>query len=131
MDLDDPDSNPSLKPKHNKRQRKTAVKEVEGIVVGRDKKIIPPEEVYKLAQIGCKNHEIAAWFEIDDSTLNYQFKQELIKGRESLKQSLRRAMLANAMKGNAAIQIFLAKNLLGMSDNPLDSEENKPLPWSE
>ena len=33
---------------------------------------------------------------------------------------------------NAAVQIFLAKNLLGMSDNGLiDSDDNAPLPWVE
>jgi len=25
----------------------------------------------------------------------------------------------------------LAKNMLGMSDNPNDSEDKKPLPWSD
>ena len=119
-------------PATKRQTRKTATKIVEGVVVGRDKKIIPPEEVYKLAQIGCKDREIADWFGIDGNTLRYNFSVELLKGRESLKQSLRRAMLNNAIvHNNAALQIFLAKNILGMSDSPIDSEANAPLPWSD
>jgi hypothetical protein len=125
--METPNPNPTSK----RKTRKTATIEVEGVVVGRDKKVIPPEEVFKLAQIGCKDTEICDWFGIDGNTLRYNFSVELIKGREALKQSLRRAMLANAFKGNAAVQIFLAKNFLGMSDNPLDTEANTPLPWSD
>jgi hypothetical protein len=32
---------------------------------------------------------------------------------------------------NAAVQIFLAKNILGMSDNGQESDDKKPLPWSD
>lgn len=124
----DDNTNPTSK----RKTRKTATKEVEGVVVGRDKTIIPPNEVYKLAALGCKDTEIADWFGIDGNTLRYNFSVELIKGRESLKQSLRRAMLHNAIaNNNAALQIFLAKNFLGMSDNPIDSEANAPLPWDD
>jgi hypothetical protein len=82
--------------------------------------------------LGCKDVEICDWFGIDGNTLRYNFSVELIKGRESLKQSLRRAMLHNAISNNnAALQIFLAKNFLGMSDNPHDSEATAPLPWTD
>lgn len=119
---------------HKKNKRKTprtGTKEVEGRVVGRDKKIIPPEEVYKLAQIGCKDIEIAAWFGIDENTLTYNFSVELIKGRENLKQSLRRAQLSLALSGNAVMLIWLGKNILGQSENPVNSEALQPLPWSD
>lgn len=119
-------------PASKRKTRKTAIKEVEGVVVGRDKTVIPPNEVQKLAALGCKDTEIADWFGIDGNTLRYNFSVELIKGRESLKQSLRRAMLHNAIVNNsAALQIFLAKNFLGMSDNPIDTEANTPLPWDD
>ena len=119
-------------PTSKRKERKTATKEVEGVVVGRDKTIIPPNEVQRLAALGCKDIEIADWFGIDGNTLRYNFSVELVKGRESLKQSLRRAMLHNAISNNnAALQIFLAKNFLGMSDNPIDSEANSPLPWDD
>jgi hypothetical protein len=115
-----------------RKTRKTATIEVEGVVVGRDKKVIPPNDVFKLAAIGCKDVEICDWFGIDGNTLRYNFSVELVKGRESLKQSLRRAMLNNAIaNNNAALQIFLAKNFLGMSDTPVNTEANAPLPWAE
>lgn len=126
--MDEPTEIPASK----RKTRKTAIKEVEGVVVGRDKTIIPPNEVQRLAALGCKDTEIADWFGIDGNTLRYNFSVELIKGRESLKQSLRRAMLHNAIVNNsAALQIFLAKNFLGMSDSPVDTEANTPLPWDD
>lgn len=103
-----------------------------GIPVGRDKKVIDPEEVEKLAALGCRDTEISNWFGIAETTLRYNFSANLTKGREELKITLRRAMLNNACKNmNAAVQIFLAKNILGMSDSPTDSDSNKPLPWSD
>ena len=110
---------------------KIATKLVEGLVVGRDKKVIPPAEVYKLAQIGCKDREIADWFDIDDNTLRYHFQRELTKGREALKHSLRRAQVSLALGGNAVMLIWLGKNILGQSDNPMDSDNNQPLPWND
>lgn len=118
-------------PTSGRKNRKLGTKEVEGVIVGRDKKVIPPQEVYKLAQIGCKNQEIADWFGLDENTLTYNFSVELLKGRESLKQSLRRAQLSLALSGNAVMLIWLGKNILGQSDSPLDSEANAPLPWDD
>ena len=41
-------------------------------------------------------------------------------------------MLQNAcVNMQAAIQIFLAKNLLGMTGNGQSGEDNKPLPWTD
>lgn len=102
-----------------------------GIPVGRDKKVIDPDEVEKLAAIGCKDSEIADWFGIKQDTLRYNFADQLTKGRESLKQSLRRAQLSLALSGNAVMLIWLGKNILGQTDNPQDSDSNSPLPWNE
>jgi hypothetical protein len=114
-----------------RKEPKTGEKTVEGRVVGRDKKVIPPEEVFKLAVIGCKDTEIADWFGIDNNTLRYNFSVELLKGRESMKISLRRAMWNNALgNNNTVMQIFLSKNFLGFSDNGFVSSE-EPLPWTD
>lgn len=103
-----------------------------GIPVGRDKKVIDPDEVEKLAALGCRDTEISNWFGIPETTLRYNFSANLTKGREELKITLRRSMLNNACKNmNAAVQIFLAKNILGMSDNGQESDDKKPLPWSD
>lgn len=102
-----------------------------GIVVGRDKKVIDPEEVEKLAGIGCKDSEIAEWFGIKHDTLKYNFANQLAKGREGLKQSLRRAQLTLALSGNAVMLIWLGKNILGQSDSGVNSDSNQPLPWTD
>jgi hypothetical protein len=116
----------------NKPKQLVAV-EVYGYEVGRgrNKRVVVPQDVYNLAAIGCNDREIARWFDMDENTLRYNFSDIMLKGREDLKHTLRRAMLKNALSGNAALQIFLAKNMLGMSDNPLDSEDSKPLPWND
>jgi hypothetical protein len=116
----------------NKPKQLVAV-EVYGYEVGRgrNKRVVVPQDVYNLAAIGCNDREISRWFDMNEDTLRYNFADIILKGREDLKHTLRRAMLKNALSGNAALQIFLAKNMLGMSDNPLDSEDNKPLPWND
>jgi len=112
--------------------RKWGTKEIQGVVVGRDKTVVDPEEVEKLAQIGLKDKEIADWFGVNDNTLRFNFSVELLKGREKLKMSLRQAMIKNATQHmNAALQIFMAKNLLGMSDSPFNTDNTEPLPWVE
>lgn len=105
---------------------------IQGYPIGRDKKIVPPDEVQKLAALGCSNRDIANFFGVAEDNIARHFADEITKGREELKITLRRAMLNNACKNNnAAVQIFLAKNILGMSDTPVNSEEHKPLPWSD
>ena len=41
------------------------------------------------------------------------------------KRSLRRAQLQNALKGNATMQIWLGKQFLGQSDNPLPDDKDE------
>lgn len=121
-----------LKPrgKTGPKPKELVTAEYLGIPVGRDKKVIDPLEVEKLAALGCRDNEIANWFGIKEDTLRYNFTDNLVKGREDLKITLRRAMLDNACRNmSAAVQIFLAKNILGMSDTGTDSESNAPLPW--
>ena len=117
----------------NQKESKKLVKEGEkvvvGKVVGRDKKVIPSEEVLKLAQIGCKDIEIAKWFGIDGNTLRYNFSVELLKGRESLKHSLRRAQIKLALSGNATMLIWLGKQQLDQAENPINAEDKNILPW--
>jgi len=118
----------SLKPSKKQLTEGTVL----GFPIGRDKKIVPPDEVQKLAALGCSNRDIANFFGIEESNVSRHFAAFIIKGREELKITLRRAMLDNACRNmNAAVQIFLAKNILGMSDTPVNSDEKQPLPWSD
>ena len=118
-------------PTSKRKTRKTATIEVEGVVVGRDKKVVPPNDVLRLAQMGCKDSEIAEWFGVDENTLRYNFSVELLKGKLALNQSLRQAQIRLALSGNATMLIWLGKNILGQSENPTNSEANAPLPWSD
>ena len=104
-----------------------------GIEVGRgdNKKIIDPLEVEKLASLGMKNSEIAEWFDIDDSTLSYNFKQFITKGKLNLIRSLRQAQIQTALNGNPALLIWLGRNLLGQSENPNTNDANQILPYSD
>ncbi|CAB4137226.1 hypothetical protein UFOVP322_23 [uncultured Caudovirales phage] len=118
----------SLKPSRKQLTEGTIL----GYPIGRDKKIVPPDEVQKLAALGCSNRDIANFFGIEESNVSRHFAAFITKGREELKITLRRAMLDNACRNmNAAVQIFLAKNILGMSDTPVNSDEKQPLPWSD
>ena len=105
-----------------------------GLEVGRgeNKSVVPPEDVYKLAAIGCTDNEISGFFDIKPDTLRRNFAAELRKGREWTKIRLRKAMFTNACDNMSnSVQIFLAKNVLGMSDSPIDGDANAPLPWNE
>jgi len=105
---------------------------IKGYAVGRDKKVVPPDMVQELASLGCLDREIAAFFGVKEDTLRRNFADELVKGREEMKVKLRKAMFQNAcVNMNAAVQIFLAKNILGMADIPVNTEQNQPLPWVE
>lgn len=103
---------------------------IQGYPVGRDRTVVPPDQVYELAAMGCNDGEIARFYGINEDTLRYNFKPELTKAREYVKIRLRRNMFKAADNLNPAILIFLAKNLLGMSDQPYATEANAPLPWN-
>lgn len=103
-----------------------------GLCVGRDKKVVPPDQVQELAALGCSNTDIANFYGVTEQTIRYNFSEYITKGKEELKITLRRSMLKNATNNmNAAVQIFLAKNILGMTSEPMSSESNAPLPWNE
>jgi hypothetical protein len=78
---------------------------------------IDPDQVKMLASFGCTYVEIGKYFECDESTIRKRFKAKVESGKEEMKFSLRRAMWTSAMENNSiAMQIFMAKNYLGMSD---------------
>jgi hypothetical protein len=107
--------------------------EVFGYVCGRGKtrRVVFPNDVYRLANIGCTDREIALWFDMSESTLRYNFSEILEKGREDLKQSLRRAQLKLALNGNAVMLIWLGKNILGQQENPNTGDSTKVLPYKD
>ncbi len=93
--------------------------------LGRPFRIFDLEEIKKLAALGCTDEEIADFVDTSSKTIERRKKDEpdfcraYKKGRADLKQSLRRTLLKRATDDNSpAAAIFLAKNLLGMRDNP-------------
>jgi hypothetical protein len=82
----------------------------------RQKLPINADEVLKLAQLGCKNEEIADFLECSEQTITHRFQEELTKGRADLKMSLRRMQIQSAQRGNVAMMIWLGKQLLGQVD---------------
>lgn len=104
-----------------------------GLIVGRGprQKVVPPDDVYRLATMGCTDRDIAEWFDISESTLRYNFSSYLQRARSQLKQRLRQAQLKAAFDGNSALLIWLGKQYLGQSDSPMNSDDTKVLPWAD
>ena len=104
----------------------------QGIAVGRDNLVIDPQDIQKLAALGCNLKEISDFFGAKPDTIKRNFADYIQKGQSELHISLRRAMIHNATQNmNATIQIWLSKNMLGMQDVPTQSDDQKPLPWVE
>lgn len=127
---EEPEVNPS---KTGPKPKQLTAVEVFGYQVGlgKTKKVVFPDDVYRLAAIGSTDREIAKWFGIQEDTLRNNFSEIMEKGREEIRQSLRQAQLKLALSGNPTMLIWLGKNLLGQTDNPIDSTANQPLPWKD
>lgn len=115
------------------RNIKYGERTVVGRVIGRgaNEQVIPEEEVAKLAQMHCTNKEMADFFGVKLQTFMDNFRDIVNKNKLITKQRLRQAMLQQALSGDRVLMIFLSKNYLGMSDNPLSEESNEILPWTE
>lgn len=125
----DNENNPS---KTGPKPKQLVEATIVGLCVGRDNIVVPPDQVEELAAIGCTDRDIANFYGVKEDTLRRNFAENLVKGREGLKIKLRRAMLKNALVNmNTTMQIWLSKQYLAMSDNPVDSVGNEPLPWTD
>ena len=94
-------------------------------------KVVDTELLYKLAQMGASNIELADFFGVTESQIRYYFTSFLAKGRASLKLKLRRAQLKVALEDhNPTMLIFLSKSILGMTENPINTDDSKVLPWN-
>ena len=93
--------------------------------IGRPKTQIDLEQAEKLGMLQCTIKECSAWFGIPPSTLSghKEFQEAYKKGLENGKQDLRRKQWRLADR-NAAMAIWLGKQYLGQSDNPLGEKED-------
>lgn len=91
--------------------------------MARRPKEIDKQQFEKLCELQCTEREILDWFNITDKTLNAwcrrtykeNFSDIFAKKRGKGKISLRRMQWQLAEK-NAAMAIFLGKNILGQTD---------------
>lgn len=90
--------------------------------MGRPKIVIDFTAVEKLAAIHCTQAEIAHFLGCSTDTLtrNSHFCEIYKKGLDMGKMSLRRSQWKLVDAGNCAMVIFLGKNILGQSDQPID-----------
>ncbi len=96
------------------------------------RKPIDLELVYNLAKLHCTNREIASLSGVSVDTLQRQYHDVLDKGRDDGKMTLRRSMWDLALNHkNPTMMIWLSKQHLGFSDNPISNDDKKPLPWTD
>jgi hypothetical protein len=84
--------------------------------MARPLKEISAREVELLAGCGATVEEIAAKLDCSPDTLSRRFAEEIERGRQSGRMSLRGKQFELAMKGNVAMCIWLGKQLLGQTD---------------
>ena len=104
-------------------------KTVRGRVVGRAKTVIPEEEFLKLAELHCTWQEISDWYNVPVGTLRDNFADLYKKGTTNTKQRLRASQLKLALNGDRSMLIWLGKNILGQSDQPINKDSTQVLPW--
>lgn len=102
---------------------------VTGRVIGRNKSVIPEEEVAQLSQYHCTNKEMADFYNVPLQTFMDNFRDIIDKNRIVTKQRLRKTQLDLALKGDKTMLIWLGRNILGQTENPVNSDNNQVLPW--
>ena len=101
------------------------------VICGWDKVPVDPERVYDLALHGATDEEISVAVKIHPDTLKNNFAELLQNGRQNMKDKLRRAQLRVATEtGNPTMLIWLGKQMLKQSDNPIATQE-QILKWSD
>jgi hypothetical protein len=86
--------------------------------MARPLKPIDPEQVLKLAIVGCPPSEIAATLGAAERVIERRFGAVVKKGHEQGKRLIRSVLFQQAAKGNTAAAIFLCKAWLGMKEHP-------------
>ena len=117
--------------KHYRVQNvKYGEKTVTGRVIGRNKTVIPEEQVAMLSQYHCTNKEMADFFDVPLQTFVDNFRDIITKNRIITKQRLRKAQLDLALnKHDRVMLIWLGKQMLGQSENPVSDVSTQILPW--
>lgn len=93
------------------------------------------DELDKLCALHCSKTEVAWFFGIHPDTLDARIREKtgesfsvyFRKASSDGKISARRQLYKMMMNGNTSVAIFIAKNWLGMRDNPeMELDSTKP-----
>jgi len=84
--------------------------------MGRPKLNIDSEAVLAAAEVGNTNTDIAHIMGCDESTIRKRFGEELERGRALQRDKLRKLQWRAAESGNAAMLIWLGKQMLSQTD---------------
>ncbi len=126
---------PSEANENDKHYRVTNIKygekTVVGRIVGRNKTVIPEEQVAQLSEYHCTNKEMADFFDVPLQTFMDNFRDIITKHRLITKQRLRKKQLEVALSGDKTMLIWMGKQILGQSENPISDESSQVLPWLE
>jgi hypothetical protein len=91
-------------------------------MIGRPRILIPLDKVEQLAKLQCTDEEIAHFFGVSLSCIEKRkreeagFREALDRGKAEGRISLRRAQMKAAIEGNAAILVWLGKQMLKQRD---------------
>jgi hypothetical protein len=85
--------------------------------MGRPRAQIDPLKVEAIAAIGCPPNEIAAELGCGEMTIHRRFGTVVKKGHEKCKTRIRSKLFKEAMGGNMAALIFLAKAVCGLREH--------------
>jgi hypothetical protein len=84
---------------------------------GRPKKYsVDVVKLGKLARIGCSVRECAEVLGVPENVLSGSYQEYYTKGRENLKERLRKKQISKALDGNVVMLIWLGKQYLEQKD---------------
>ncbi len=95
--------------------------------MARPLKPIDAEQVFKLAQFGCTQKQIAEFFGCHPDTIRESFSGELSRARAGWEINLRRAQAIRAIRDRSdTMLIHLGKSYLGQTEKLEISTKQKP-----
>lgn len=99
---------------------------------GRKRIELDREQIQRLASIQCTLKEMAYIMNTSIDTLRRNYLDDIELGKATGRLQLRRAQWRNAVeKDNVTMQIWLGKNILNQTDQPVDEDSSQILPWND
>ena len=88
------------------------------------KYIVDTTKLLKLAKIGCTVRECADVLGCPEDVITQRYIEFYTKGRENLKERLRRKQIKKALEGNIVMLIWLGKQYLEQKDKQDITSDN-------